>query len=80
MSALMTEPVVARKKKTQPRNDEVIRIRSEVAAKVRIVTAYTGETIADYVSNIIDPIVSKAVVEEQAKYNRDPGRKGKPAT
>jgi hypothetical protein len=54
----------------QPRNDEAIRIRSDVAAKARIAASYLGLSITDYVSNVLEPIVSKDINEGHARISK----------
>jgi hypothetical protein len=75
-----TEQDVAKKRATPQRNDEAVRIRKDVAAKARIAAAFAGETISEYLSNILDPILSKSINEGYAKMNKAQARakKGEP--
>lgn len=83
MSVMATrEPEVAKKRVTPPRDDEAVRLRKEVTAKARIAAAFAGESILDYLSDLLDPILSKAISEGYAKMNKStaPARakKGEP--
>lgn len=71
MSLMATrEQDVAKKRATPPRNDEAVRIRKDVAAKARVAAAFAGETISEYLSAILDPILTKAIDESHARMNR----------
>lgn len=63
MTALATEEqtgsAVAKKKITPPRNDEAVRIRSDVIAKARVVASFENKSIADYISDTLRPIVDR---------------------
>jgi hypothetical protein len=79
MTALATEEQmrqdVAKKKPTPPRNDEAVRIRSDVAAKARIAAAYFGISISDYISNVLDPIVTRDIDEGHSRISKGPPKK-----
>jgi hypothetical protein len=81
MTVLATEEQtsrdVAKKKSTPPRNDEAVRIKTEVAAKARIAAAFAGVTISEYLSEILDPILTKAINEGHARMNKASSAKPK---
>lgn len=60
---------VSKRRSAVPRNDEAVRIRSEVAAKARIAAAYAGESISEYLSRILDPILTEAIEQGHAKIS-----------
>jgi divalent metal cation (Fe/Co/Zn/Cd) transporter len=71
MTALATmEQDVAKKKAAQVRNDEAVRIRSDVAAKARVAAAYLGLSITEYISNVLDPIVEKDIEEGHIRLRK----------
>lgn len=72
MKTLEPEIEVAKRKPTAPRNDEAIRIRSEVAAKARIAAAFAGESLTEYISNLLEPILTKAISDGYAKISKGP--------
>jgi hypothetical protein len=72
------EQVVAKKKAVQPRNDEAVRIRSDVASKARIAAAFAGESITDYLSNLLEPLLTKAIDEGYARTKKSSSRSHKP--
>lgn len=78
MEALATERVVAKKKVNPPRNDEAVRLRSDVAAKARIAASYEGESITDLLSNLLDPLLTKLINDGHARISKmSTGTKGK---
>ena len=58
------------------RNDVQVKIDVEVVNSARIVCAYRKITMAEYLSGILAPIVSRDLAEEQAKAIKGPKPKG----
>jgi hypothetical protein len=75
-----TEKDVAKKRATPQRNDEAVRLRKDVTAKARIAAAFAGVSILDYLSDLLDPILTRAINDAHAKMNREQARakKGEP--
>lgn len=62
------------------RNDTAAKIDSGVVADAKIVAAFRGITLAEYLSQILRPAVTRDLESEMAKRQRPgaPGRKAKP--
>ncbi len=63
MSATMTK-----------RNDVSVKIDAEVYRKVRTVAAWRGVSVAEYLSEIVDPVATRDV----AKMSKEAGDKKRP--
>lgn len=70
MSAVMERSMVRR-------NDQSAKIDAEVLADAKVVAAFRGVSVAEYLSDILRPAVSKDLDAEMAKRQR-PARKPKP--
>lgn len=63
------------------RNDESAKIDAAVLRDARLVAGYRGITIAEYLSEVLAPIVEKDLIKEQEKdmeRRRAKGAGGKP--
>jgi hypothetical protein len=72
--ALVDAPVVKR-------NDVTVRLDAEVAAKAKTVAASRNQNLAEYLSEVLAPIVERDLKGEAAKWMRDtppPAAKRKP--
>lgn len=72
--ALVDAPVVKR-------NDVTVRLDAEVAAKAKTVAASRNQNLAEYLSEVLAPIVERDLKGEAAKWMRDvpsPAPKRKP--
>ncbi len=65
----MTVPAVKGRKmaKYPPRDDEQVKVGREVVKSARIVCAYRGEGMAEYLTRLIAPLLDRDLTEEQAK-------------
>jgi hypothetical protein len=61
--------------KRKPGKPELISVKLEadVIESARIVSAYTGETMAEMLSAILRPILNKRAREEAAKWAKEQG-------
>lgn len=64
MSPLLVERPMAR------RNDVAVKIDAEVVRKARIVAAYKGLALAEYVSELMRPLVERDLEHEQEKERK----------
>ena len=55
---------VARK---SPRNDEQVKVGVDVVRQARIVCAYRDKGLAEYLTEILAPVVARDLADEQAK-------------
>ena len=53
-----------------------VKLRTATVESARIVVAYTGGTLTDHLSDILDPILAKQEEEEIAKRHKPPKAKG----
>lgn len=65
----MTAPTAGGRKvaRKQPRNDKQMKVDAEVLRNVQLVCTYRGTQMAEYVSEILRPIVARDLAEEQRK-------------
>lgn len=63
--------------KKQPRNDEQVKLDAEVVRDARLVCAYRRTVMAEYMSGLLAPLVSRDLAEEQKKDQAKRGQKGK---
>jgi hypothetical protein len=54
------------------RNDVVVKIDSAVMAKVRVAAAFKGQSIAEYLSTIVEPIADHDIDEGHARMRKPP--------
>jgi hypothetical protein len=62
------------------RNDVAVKLDAEVAKLARIVAAYKGVPMAQYISDILRPIIQRDLEEEAGKVQKSaqPRSKAKP--
>jgi predicted DNA binding CopG/RHH family protein len=60
------------------RQDVTVKLDSEVVRTAKIVAAYRGLTVADYLSESLRPIAQRDLLKEQAKAT--PAKAAKPKT
>jgi len=65
----------ARMARKPARKDEQAKVDAEVLRQARIVCAYRGIVLAEYLSGILKPTVAKDLAEEQAKATKPKGSK-----
>ena len=58
------------------RNDTAAKIDAEVVADAKIVAAFRGVSLAEYLSEILRPAVTRDLEAEMAKRQRPRGEKG----
>lgn len=69
MSAQAMDATMAR------RNDVTVKMDAEVARKAKIVAAYRDQSLAEFISDQLSPIVDRMLQEEHAKETGSkPGR------
>lgn len=62
--------------KKPPRNDKQMKVDAEVLRTIQLVCTYRGIQMAEYVSELLRPIVTRDLAEEQAKAIKGPKPKG----
>jgi hypothetical protein len=67
-------PKMARKKADKPALESV-KLPADVMESARIVAAYTGESLADMLGDILRPVLARREREEAAKRAKERGEK-----
>jgi hypothetical protein len=70
--ATLEPPEMTDKSKKQPLTTLPVRLHADVVETARIVSAYTGESMTDMLSDILRPVLRRRETEEVAKRNRPP--------
>jgi len=71
MSAVLVRPMVRR-------NDTAVKIDTEVVAEAKMVAASRGLSLAEYLSEILRPIVHRDLQEETTKRLGEPHKARRP--
>ena len=60
------------------RNDQTVKLDAEVARDAKIVAAYKDMSLAEYLSELIRPVVARDLESEHERKTKPPKGKGGP--